>query len=287
MRDTTKVANLNLVKETKKKTNSKVSALSPREIVSELDRDVIGQENAKKAVAVALRNRWRRQALDEQMREEVLPKNILMIGPIGVGKTTLTNLLAESFGYDTFLEKPSENPFLADFYENPSQAALGAQLFFLFQRVKQIQEIKQDDIFTPTRVSDFLLDKDQLFAKATLNDQELKLYQQIYDYLSLDLPTPDLVIYLQADTKTLHNRVIHRGIQMEKKVSFEYLDLLNESYKNFFFEYERSPVLIVNSEHLDLESNEEDFNLLLDKMLEYFNNPEGTKMYFNPSPVLI
>ena len=210
-----------------------------------------------------------------------IPKFIAVEGPIGVGKTTLTNLLAESFGYDTFLEKPSENPFLADFYENPSQAALGAQLFFLFQRVKQIQEIKQDDIFTPTRVSDFLLDKDQLFAKATLNDQELKLYQQIYDYLSLDLPTPDLVIYLQADTKTLHNRVIHRGIQMEKKVSFEYLDLLNESYKNFFFEYERSPVLIVNSEHLDLESNEEDFNLLLDKMLEYFNNPEGTKMYFD------
>jgi len=216
-----------------------------------------------------------------------VPKFIAVEGPIGVGKTTLTNLLAESFGYDTFLEKPSENPFLADFYENPSQAALGAQLFFLFQRVKQIQEIKQDDIFTPTRVSDFLLDKDQLFAKATLNDQELKLYQQIYDYLSLDLPTPDLVIYLQADTKTLHNRVIHRGIQMEKKVSFEYLDLLNESYKKFFFEYERSPVLIVNSEHLDLESNEDDFNLLLDKMLEYFNNPEGTKMYFNPSPVLI
>jgi deoxyguanosine kinase len=180
-----------------------------------------------------------------------IPKFIAVEGPIGVGKTTLTNLLAESFGYDTFLEKPSENPFLADFYENPSQAALGAQLFFLFQRVKQIQEIKQDDIFTPTRVSDFLLDKDQLFAKATLNDQELKLYQQIYDYLSLDLPTPDLVIYLQADTKTLHNRVIHRGIQMEKKVSFEYLDLLNESYKNFFFEYERSPVLIVNSEHLE------------------------------------
>ena len=216
-----------------------------------------------------------------------VPKFIAVEGPIGVGKTTLTNLLAESFGYDTFLEKPGENPFLADFYENPSQAALGAQLFFLFQRVKQIQEIKQDDIFTPTRVSDFLLDKDQLFAKATLNDQELKLYQQIYDYLSLDLPTPDLVIYLQADTKTLHNRVIHRGIQMEKKVSFEYLDLLNESYKKFFFEYERSPVLIVNSEHLDLESNENDFNLLLDKMLEYFNNPEGTKMYFNPSPVLI
>jgi deoxyadenosine/deoxycytidine kinase len=216
-----------------------------------------------------------------------VPKFIAVEGPIGVGKTTLTNLLAESFGYDTFLEKPGENPFLADFYENPSQAALGAQLFFLFQRVKQIQEIKQDDIFTPTRVSDFLLDKDQLFAKATLNDQELKLYQQIYDYLSLDLPTPDLVIYLQADTKTLHNRVIHRGIQMEKKVSFEYLDLLNESYKKFFFEYERSPVLIVNSEHLDLESNEDDFNLLLDKMLDYFNNPEGTKMYFNPSPVLI
>jgi len=216
-----------------------------------------------------------------------IPKFIAVEGPIGVGKTTLTKLLAESFGYNTFLEKPSENPFLADFYENPSQAALGTQLFFLFQRVKQIQEIKQGDIFTPTRVSDFLLDKDKLFAKATLSDQELKLYEQIYDYLSLDLPTPDLVVYLQAETKTLHQRVMHRGIEMEKSVSFDYLELLNESYKEFFFDYDRSPVLIVNSDYLDLESSKGDYDLLLTKLLDYFNKPEGSKMYFNPSPALI
>ena len=218
---------------------------------------------------------------------EKIPKFIAVEGPIGVGKTTLTKLLAESFGYNTFLEKPTENPFLADFYETPSQAALGAQLFFLFQRVKQIQEIKQGDIFTPTRVSDFLLDKDKLFAKATLSDQELKLYEQIYDYLSLDLPTPDLVVYLQAETKTLHQRVMHRGIEMEKSVSYDYLELLNESYKEFFFNYDRSPVLIVNSDYLDLESNKGDYDLLLTKLLDYFNKPEGSKMYFNPSPALI
>ena len=218
---------------------------------------------------------------------EKLPKFIAVEGPIGAGKTTLSSLLADSFGYDTFHEKPSENPFLPDFYINPSQAALATQLFFLFQRVKQIQEIKQEDIFLPNRVSDFLLDKDRLFAKATLSAEELKLYDQIYQYLSIDLPTPDLVIYLQADTKTLYERVMHRGIEMEKTISFEYLELLNETYKEFFFEYERSPVLIVNSDYLDFQTNKNDYNLLLHKLLDYFNKPEGSKMYFNPSPALI
>ena len=218
---------------------------------------------------------------------EKLPKFIAVEGPIGAGKTTLTKLLANSFGYDTFLEQPSENPFLPDFYVNPSQAALGTQLFFLFQRVKQIQELKQEDIFSSNKVSDFLLDKDKLFAKATLTAEELKLYEQIYNYLSIDLPTPDLVIYLQAETKTLYERVMHRGIEMEKTISFDYLDLLNETYKEFFFDYERSPVLIVNSDYLDLQANKSDYNLLLGKLLDYFNKPEGTKMYFNPSPSLI
>ena len=216
-----------------------------------------------------------------------LPKFIAVEGPIGAGKTTLTKLLADSFNYDTFLEKPAENPFLPDFYTNPSQAALATQLCFLFQRVKQIQELKQEDIFSPNKVSDFLLDKDKLFAKATLSSEELKLYEQIYQYLSIDLPTPDLVIYLQAETKTLYERVMHRGIEMEKAISFEYLELLNETYKEFFFEYERSPVLIVNSDYLDLQSNRNDYNLLLEKLLDYFNKPEGSKMYFNPSPALI
>ena len=216
-----------------------------------------------------------------------LPKFIAVEGPIGAGKTTLTRLLANSFSYDTFLEQPAENPFLPDFYVNPSQAALGTQLFFLFQRVKQIQELKQDDIFSSNKVSDFLLDKDKLFAKATLSAEELKLYEQIYDYLSIDLPTPDLVIYLQAETKTLYERVMHRGIEMEKTISFDYLELLNETYKEFFFDYNRSPVLIVNSDYLDFQTHENDYNLLLEKLLDYFNKPEGSKMYFNPSPTLI
>ena len=215
-----------------------------------------------------------------------VPKFIAVEGPVGVGKTTLTNLLAESFGYETFLEKPSDNPFLGDFYKNPSQSALATQLFFLFQRVKQIQDLKQGDIFTPVHVSDFLLDKDKLFAQVTLSEHELSLYNQIYDYLSLDLPTPDLVIYLQAETKTLFERVLRRGREIEKGISFEYLDLLNESYKEFFLHYDRSPVLIVNSEFLDLAHNQNDYMLLLEKLLEYFNNPEGRMMYFNPSPSL-
>ena len=216
-----------------------------------------------------------------------VPKFIAVEGPIGVGKTTLAQLLADSFGYETFLEKPAENPFLADFYKNPSKNALATQLFFLFQRVKQIQELKQDDIFFPVRISDFLLDKDQLFAKATLSDQELDLYKQIYNYLSLDLPTPDLVIYLQAESKTLFERVLLRGIDMEKNITLKYLDILNESYKEFFLQYDRSPVLVVNSDLLDLANNKNDYNLLLDKLLEYFNNPQGRMMYFNPSPSLL
>ena len=215
-----------------------------------------------------------------------VPKFIAVEGPIGVGKTTLTELLAESFGYQTFLERPSENPFLGDFYRNPSQSALATQLFFLFQRVKQIQDLKQGDIFSPIRVSDFLLDKDKLFAKVTLSEHELSLYNQIYDYLSLDLPSPDLVIYLQAETKTLFERVVQRGIEIERNISFEYLDLLNESYKEFFLNYDRSPVLIVNSEFLDLVHRKNDYILLLEKLLEYFNNPQGRMMYFNPSPSL-
>ena len=226
------------------------------------------------------------QLIDLSIYKKV-PKFIAIEGPIGAAKTTLTNLLADSFGYETFLEKPSENPFLPDFYVNPSQAALATQLFFLFQRVKQIQELKQGDIFSSNRVSDFLLDKDRLFARATLSKEELKLYEQIYAYLSFDLPTPDLVVYLQAETKTLYERVMHRGIEMEKNISYEYLELLNETYKEFFFEYDRSPVLIVNSDYLELQSNKSDYDLLLGKLLDYFNKPEGAKMYFNPAPTLI
>ena len=218
---------------------------------------------------------------------EKIPNFIAVEGPIGVGKTTLAELLADSLGYEIILEKPSENPFLEDFYKNPNQAALATQLFFLFQRVKHIQDLKQEDIFSSSKVSDFLIDKDKLFATVTLSSKELNLYLQIYDYLSFDLPTPDLVIYLQAETETLYERVISRGIEIERNISFDYLESLNESYKNFFLSYERSPVLIVNSEFINLAHNKNDYHELLEKLLEYFNNPEGRKKYFNPSPSLL
>ena len=125
-----------------------------------------------------------------------------------------------------------------------------------------------------------------LFAKTTLSERELELYIQIYDYLSLDLPTPDLVVYLQADSKTLYQRIMDRGIDMEKNISYEYLQSLNEAYKGFFLSFDRSPVLIVNTEFIDLANSKKDFEILLDKLLEYFNNPQGRKMYFNPHPSL-
>jgi len=216
-----------------------------------------------------------------------VPKFIAVEGPIGVGKTTLSTKLAESLGYEVVLEEPSQNPFLGDFYRNPKQAALATQLFFLFQRVKYVEDFKQSNIFNSTRISDFLLDKDMLFAKVTLSEREFELYLQIYNYLSLDLPTPGLVIYLQAHTETLYERVISRGIEIEKNIDFEYLESLNESYKDFFLSFERSPVMIVNTEFIDLANNENDFDQLVKKLLDYFNNPEGRKMYFNPSPSLL
>jgi len=216
-----------------------------------------------------------------------IPKFLAVEGPIGVGKTTLAKKLADFFGYEMILEEPSQNPFLEDFYNNPHQAALATQLFFLFQRVKYIQDLKQGDIFSSSKVSDFLLDKDMLFAKTTLSERELELYIQIYDYLSLDLPTPDLVVYLQADSKTLYERIMDRGIDMEKNISYEYLQSLNEAYKGFFLSFDRSPVLIVNTEFIDLANSKKDFEILLDKLLEYFNNPQGRKMYFNPHPSLL
>ena len=162
----------------------------------------------------------------------------------------------------------------------------------IFEKVKTNNRVQYSSIcdFLKTEYNLIVKDvvpKEKLFTKVTLSAEELKLYEQIYNYLSIDLPTPDLVIYLQAETKTLYERVMHRGIEMEKTISFDYLDLLNETYKEFFFDYERSPVLIVNSDYLDLQANKSDYNLLLGKLLDYFNKPEGTKMYFNPSPALI
>ena len=151
-----------------------------------------------------------------------LPKYIAIEGPIGVGKTTLANKIAETFNYDAFLEHPAENPFLKNFYRNPSQSALATQLFFLFQRMQQIQDLKQRSLFENVRVADFLIEKDRLFAEVTLSNEEMNLYDKVYEHITLDAPTPDLVIYLQAPIEILKERITKRG-----NINEQYLSLIH------------------------------------------------------------
>jgi deoxyguanosine kinase len=193
---------------------------------------------------------------------------IVIEGPIGVGKTTLARRIAESFGAQTLLELPQENPFLEKFYRDPARYALPAQLFFLFQRMNQLRDLAQTDLFNAPVVSDFLLDKDPLFARLTLGDDELNLYRQLYDHLSPQVPKPDLVIYLQAQPETLVERVRKRGIAMEAGISEPYLYRLCESYSRFFYHYDTAPLLIVNTEHLNPIVRDEDFHLLLTRIRE-------------------
>lgn len=211
------------------------------------------------------------------------PRFIAVEGPIGVGKTSLARRLAETFNYDILLEKPEENPFLERFYDNPRQGALATQLFFLFQRTRQIQDLRQDDLFEPVRVADFLIDKDQLFAKQNLDQDEYSLYQQVYEHLTIDAPTPDLVIYLQAPADVLLNRIHKRGIAAERQIQREYLERLNDAYTSFFHYYDKSALLIVNSAEIDLVENQDDYQQLVDYILTV---PRGTH-YFNPKPSLL
>jgi deoxyadenosine/deoxycytidine kinase len=211
------------------------------------------------------------------------PRFIAVEGPIGVGKTSLARRLSETFGYDLLLEKPEDNPFLARFYENPRQHALATQLFFLFQRARQIQDIRQEDLFTPVQVTDFLIDKDSLFARQNLDPDEHRIYQQVYDHLTIDAPAPDLVIYLQAPTPVLLNRIQKRGIAAEQQISAGYLERLNAAYTEFFYYFNRAPLLIVNSSEIDLVNNDRDYQQLVDQVL---SAPQGTH-YFNPAPTLL
>ena len=207
------------------------------------------------------------------------PRFIAVEGPIGVGKTSLAQRLADSFASELILERPEENPFLERFYRNPRYAALPTQLFFLLQRARQVEELRQSDMFSPVRIADFLIDKDRLFAEMNLDASELKLYDQVAENLSIDPPRPDLVIYLQAPAQVLMRRIASRGVAYEQFIEPPYLERLGEAYAKFFYEYDRAPLLIVNAAAIDPIHREADYQELLRMIMRIKHG----RHFFNPA----
>lgn len=212
------------------------------------------------------------------MSDTDFPRYVVIEGPIGVGKTSLARRLADSLESDLLLEKPEENPFLPRFYEDPRSAALPTQLHFLFQRARQVQEMRQADLFGSVRVSDFMLEKDRLFARLNLDQQEYELYEMVYEKCAMDAPTPDLVVYLQAPADVLLERVGRRGHDYEKTMDYEYLARLSEAYAKFFHDYDQSPLLIVNAVAIDPVNSDADYR----QLYEQIRSVRRGRHYFNP-----
>lgn len=203
---------------------------------------------------------------------------IVVEGAIGVGKTTLSRRLARTYNAELVLEQPEDNPFLQRFYEDPERTALPVQLSFLLQRTRQLSEIRQTSLFHSVRVSDFMMEKDRLFAELTLKDDEFALYDKIYHKFYQERLVPDLVIYLQASVSTLLKRIANRGIVYEQWITPEYLQRLHEKYMKFFQHYDASPLLVVNTENLDLAASEQDYQMLLKTMV----NVKQGRFYVHP-----
>ena len=213
------------------------------------------------------------------LRGRTVPGYIAVEGPIGVGKTTLARRIADTFDYDLLLEEAELNPFLERFYQNRQQTALATQLFFLFQRVQKITELKQRDMFDQARVADFVLEKDPLFARVNLEPDEFTLYEKVFSKMRVDAPVPDLVIYLQASPDRLLERIDRRGIDAEQLIDRQYLEQLNEVYSEFFLYYDAAPLLIINANEIDLAQGDRDYEQLVDYML----NIKKGRHYFNPT----
>ena len=218
------------------------------------------------------------QAIDNLSGKDPWPGFVVVEGPIGVGKTTLARRLAKSFGSNMLLEAAEENPFLEKFYENQRSAALPTQLFFLMQRTRQLKSLKQNDMFDPVRVSDFLIQKDRLFAGLILDSDELDLYEQVYSNLTLDIRRPDLVVYLQAPVEVLLERIKRRGVKHEKWIEAAYLERLCDAYVRFFYQYHEAPLLIVNATDIDFAHNDDEYEMLLQQIM----HTRSGRHYFNP-----
>lgn len=203
---------------------------------------------------------------------------IVIEGPIGCGKTTLAKRFAERFSVNLMLESASANPFLPKFYQDVPRYALPTQLFFLFQRAEQVRELSQRDLFGGATIADFFLEKDPLFARLTLNDDEFALYRHIYQHLQVQATTPDLVVYLQTPVDALLKRVEQRNISYEQGISRDYLTRLADAYSDFFHHYDASPLLIVNNESLDCASDAAALELLLGRI----GGMRTRREYFNP-----
>jgi len=205
---------------------------------------------------------------------------IVIEGPIGAGKTSLARELAQRLHADELLEQPDDNPFLERFYDDMARFALPTQLTFLFQRVDQLRGLAQLDLFKRPTIADFLLDKDPLFARINLTDDEYALYDKVYTHLKPQTPSPDLVIYLQAPVDTLVGRVHRRGVGFEQSIPAEYLARLADAYTRYFYQYAEAPLLIVNSERLNFVDDVSHFDLLLERIA----NMRGQREFFNLGP---